>query len=68
MPARARAHASQRTVWIDRQIIRSIIELTYDVQMLLAVTSNLIFIFIFILENEWPFSYIKFVIWFLFLN
>ena len=36
--------------------------------MLLAVISILIFIFIFILEIEWPFSYIKFVIWFLFLN
>ena len=68
MPARARAHASQGTVWIDKWIICNIIELTYDLQMLLAVTSVLIFIFIFILENEWPFSYIKFVIWFLFLN
>ena len=33
-------------------IIRNILELVYDLKSLLAVTSILFFIFIFILENE----------------
>ena len=40
--------------------MRNILELTYDLKMFLTVTSNLFFIFVFILENEWQFRYIKY--------
>ena len=40
--------------------MRNILELTYDLKKFLTVTSNLFFIFIFILENEWQFWYIKY--------